>query len=177
MGDVERDGGIKIRTLMLNDSDDEYTLLDIKGGPSGAMDSTIITAIQRFACLPLPTPPKATSALPHSTHMPHTPQGHVSPIIWVREHDSAVHHCPRCFCHHLIPIPAISALYLLLQRSHHHPILITLIFKWRGVHLRGPFSPGTTSSPSNGHQHLPGPLLPPNSTLSRLITSKPLVWT
>ncbi|SJL03262.1 uncharacterized protein ARMOST_06614 [Armillaria ostoyae] len=90
-GDVERDSRIKIGTLMLNDSSDKYIILDIEGGPSGTMNSTRIMAIQQFACPPLP---KANNTLPHSTHTPHTPQSHVSPIIWVGEHDPAVCHCP-----------------------------------------------------------------------------------
>ncbi|SJL18596.1 uncharacterized protein ARMOST_22193 [Armillaria ostoyae] len=118
-GDVERDGGIKIGTSTPNDSDDKHTLLDIEGGPSGAMNSARIMAIRRFACPPLPTPPKANNALPHSTHAPHTPQSRVAPIIWVGEHDPAVRHCPRCFRRraspphshprHFCPIPTPTA--------------------------------------------------------------------
>ncbi len=178
-GDVERDGRIKIGTSTPNDSDDEHTLLDIEGGPSGAMNSARITAIQRFACPPLPTPPKANTALPHSTHAPHTPQNRVSPIILVGEHDPAVCHCSRCFRrraspphshpHHFCSIPTPTAQPP--PPCPHHSR-----FRCRGIQQQGPFSPGTTPSPSNGHRHLPSPLLHPTGTLSRPTTPKPLIW-
>ncbi|KAK0231669.1 hypothetical protein EDD85DRAFT_956464 [Armillaria nabsnona] len=176
--DVKRDGGIKIRTPTPNNSDNEHTLLEIEGGPSGTMNSARIMAIQQFACLPLPTPPKANNALPHSTHAPHTPQNLVSPIIWVGKHDPAVHHCPRCFRrqaspphshpHHFCSIPIPTA-----QPPPTHPHYPC--FRCPRIQRRGPFSPGTTPSPSNRHRHLPGPLLHPTSTLSRSTTPKPLV--
>ncbi len=80
-GDVERDGGIKIRTPTLNDSDDKHALLGVDRQPSGVMTPARIMAVGWFTRLPLSMLPKTNIARSHSTHAPHTPQNCAFTII------------------------------------------------------------------------------------------------
>ncbi len=79
--DIEQDGGMKIRTLMPNNSDDKHAPLSIKGRPRGSTNVLVIKVIQCFTCPLLPTMLNTNIGILCSTHTPQPPQSHASPLI------------------------------------------------------------------------------------------------
>ncbi len=79
--DIERDGRMKIRIPMPNDSDDKHAPLSVKGRPKGSTNVLVIKVVQCFTCPLLPTTLNTNIGILRSTHTPQPPQCHAPPLI------------------------------------------------------------------------------------------------
>ncbi|PBK58914.1 hypothetical protein ARMSODRAFT_1027867 [Armillaria solidipes] len=81
-GDVEEEGEMKTRTLMMNDNDNDNALLVIKDGVEVATIAPRIMAVRCLACSLPPTLPKSNIGLPRTLQLLQSPEICVSPILW-----------------------------------------------------------------------------------------------
>ncbi|SJL09054.1 uncharacterized protein ARMOST_12430 [Armillaria ostoyae] len=94
-GNVKEEGEMKVGMPMAHDDDDGHALLGIEEGVEGATIAHRIMALRHFARPPLPAHPNTNLGLLCIIQPPQPPQIHVSPILRVGEHESAMHQDPR----------------------------------------------------------------------------------